>query len=77
MAGFLVLSEWGMKITPCPCPTADALLQACLDVVLPYVVEREQFGKAIGEFQVRVALRYAERRFVGLHCAALRCVAVS
>ena len=28
------------------------ILQACLDVVLPYVHEREQFGQAIGEFQL-------------------------
>ncbi len=28
------------------------LMQACLDVVLPYVHERKQFGKAIGEFQL-------------------------
>ena len=28
------------------------LMQSCLDVVLPYVGERKQFGKNIGEFQV-------------------------
>ena len=28
------------------------LMQACLDVVLPYVHERRQFGQAIGEFQL-------------------------
>ncbi len=28
------------------------IMQACLDVVLPYVHEREQFGKPIGEFQL-------------------------
>lgn len=27
------------------------IMQACLDIVLPYVRERKQFGKAIGEFQ--------------------------
>lgn len=27
------------------------IMQACLDVVLPYIRQREQFGKAIGEFQ--------------------------
>ena len=28
------------------------IMQACLDVVLPYVHERRQFGQAIGEFQL-------------------------
>ncbi len=28
------------------------IMQACLDVVLPYVRERKQFGKAIGSFQM-------------------------
>jgi hypothetical protein len=28
------------------------LMQACLDVALPYSAERQQFGKRIGEFQV-------------------------
>lgn len=28
------------------------LMQACLDVVLPYVRQREQFGRPIGEFQL-------------------------
>ncbi len=28
------------------------IMQACLDVVLPYLHERKQFGKAIGEFQL-------------------------
>lgn len=28
------------------------IMQACLDVVLPYVHEREQFGQKIGEFQL-------------------------
>ena len=28
------------------------IMLACLDVVLPYVHERKQFGKAIGEFQL-------------------------
>jgi alkylation response protein AidB-like acyl-CoA dehydrogenase len=27
-------------------------MQACMDVVLPYVHERKQFGQAIGEFQL-------------------------
>jgi isovaleryl-CoA dehydrogenase len=28
------------------------LMQACMDLVLPYVVQRKQFGKAIGEFEL-------------------------
>ena len=28
------------------------VMQACLDVVIPYIHEREQFGKPIGEFQL-------------------------
>ena len=28
------------------------IMQACLDVVLPYVHERKQFGRSIGEFQL-------------------------
>jgi isovaleryl-CoA dehydrogenase len=28
------------------------IMQACLDTVLPYLHERKQFGKAIGEFQL-------------------------
>ncbi|HQT46035.1 MAG: acyl-CoA dehydrogenase [Acidocella sp. 20-63-7] len=31
------------------------ILQACLDVVLPYVRERKQFGQAIGSFQLMQA----------------------
>jgi len=31
------------------------IMQACLDVVLPYVRERRQFGKAIGAFQLMQA----------------------
>ncbi|MFN3398401.1 MAG: isovaleryl-CoA dehydrogenase [Sulfurimicrobium sp.] len=28
------------------------LMQACMDVVIPYIHDREQFGQAIGEFQL-------------------------
>ena len=28
------------------------IMQACLDVVIPYIHERKQFGKSIGEFQL-------------------------
>ncbi len=31
------------------------IMQACLDVVLPYVRERQQFGRAIGSFQLMQA----------------------
>lgn len=31
------------------------IMQACLDVVLPYIRERKQFGKAIGTFQLMQA----------------------
>ncbi len=31
------------------------IMQACLDVVLPYVRDRKQFGQAIGEFQLMQA----------------------
>jgi isovaleryl-CoA dehydrogenase len=38
------------------------IMQACLDVVLPYIHERKQFGQAIGEFQLmqgKIADMYA------------------
>ena len=38
------------------------IMQACLDLVLPYVRERKQFGQAIGEFQLmqgKIADMYA------------------
>ncbi|MGB3620651.1 MAG: isovaleryl-CoA dehydrogenase, partial [Ketobacter sp.] len=31
------------------------IMLACLDIVLPYIHERQQFGKAIGEFQLMQA----------------------
>jgi isovaleryl-CoA dehydrogenase len=39
------------------------IMQACLDVVLPYVHERKQFGQSIGEFQLmqgKIADMYAD-----------------
>ena len=39
------------------------IMQACLDVVLPYVHDRKQFGQSIGEFQLiqgKVADMYTE-----------------
>lgn len=34
---------------------AVGIMQACLDIVVPYVHERKQFGQAIGEFQLMQA----------------------
>ncbi|WDI32034.1 isovaleryl-CoA dehydrogenase [Hyphococcus flavus] len=31
---------------------STGIMQACLDVVIPYIHERKQFGKSIGEFQL-------------------------
>lgn len=31
------------------------IMQACMDVVIPYVHDRQQFGRAIGEFQIMQA----------------------
>ena len=31
------------------------IMQACLDVVLPYIKERKQFGKSLGDFQLMQA----------------------
>jgi isovaleryl-CoA dehydrogenase len=31
---------------------STGIMRACLDVVIPYIHERKQFGKAIGEFQL-------------------------
>ncbi len=31
---------------------STGLMQACMDVVIPYIHERKQFGRAIGEFQL-------------------------
>ncbi|MEM6999364.1 MAG: isovaleryl-CoA dehydrogenase [Pseudomonadota bacterium] len=39
------------------------IMQACLDAVVPYIHDRQQFGQAIGEFQLmqgKVADMYAE-----------------
>lgn len=39
------------------------IMQACLDLVMPYVHERKQFGQAIGEFQLiqaKIADMYTE-----------------
>lgn len=31
---------------------STGIMQACMDIVIPYIHERKQFGKAIGEFQL-------------------------
>ncbi len=39
------------------------IMQACLDIVIPYIHDRQQFGKSIGEFQLiqgKVADMYTE-----------------
>jgi isovaleryl-CoA dehydrogenase len=39
------------------------IMQACMDVVVPYMHERKQFGQAIGEFQLmqgKMADMYAD-----------------
>jgi isovaleryl-CoA dehydrogenase len=39
------------------------IMQACMDVVVPYLHERQQFGQAIGEFQLmqgKIADMYTE-----------------
>lgn len=40
------------------------LMSACLDVVLPYVHQREQFGQPIGEFQLM------QGKLADMYCAA-------
>jgi isovaleryl-CoA dehydrogenase len=36
-------------------PGPLGIMQACLDIVMPYVRERKQFGKPIGTFQLMQA----------------------
>lgn len=43
------------------------LMQSCLDVVLPYVGERKQFGKNIGEFQVHLPCFYLQLEYSLIH----------
>ncbi len=47
------------------------IMQACLDVVLPYVCERKQFGQAVGEFQLmqgKIADLYASLNASRAYC---------
>ena len=54
------------------------IMQACLDVVLPYVRERKQFGKPIADFQAvqhqiaRAATELEAARLLVYHAARLR-----
>jgi isovaleryl-CoA dehydrogenase len=36
-------------------------MQACLDTVLPYVQERQQFGRPIGDFQL-MQVKYSNQQ---------------
>ena len=54
------------------------IMQACMDIVLPYVHERKQFGKSIGEFeliQAKLADMYtglmASRSYLIYRCQSL------
>lgn len=51
------------------------IMQACMDIVLPYVHERKQFGKAIGEFQL-VQGKLADM-YVGMNAARAYVYAVA
>ncbi len=51
------------------------IMQACLDVVLPYVRERRQFGQPIGTFQLMQA-KIADM-YVALNSARAYCYAVA
>ncbi|AKM10382.1 isovaleryl-CoA dehydrogenase [Croceicoccus naphthovorans] len=51
------------------------IIQACLDVVIPYVRERKQFGRPIGEFQLMQA-KIADM-YVGLQSARAYSYAVA
>ncbi len=51
------------------------IMQACLDVVVPYVHEREQFGQPIGEFQIMQA-KLADM-YVGMNAAKAYVYAVA
>ena len=51
------------------------IMQACLDVVLPYVRERRQFGRPIGEFQLMQA-KVADM-YVALNASRSYCYSVA
>lgn len=43
------------------------LMHAMLDITLPYVNQRKQFGKRIGEFQVKYNLSYLSMHYLSLY----------
>jgi isovaleryl-CoA dehydrogenase len=50
------------------------IMQACLDVVIPYIHDRKQFGKAIGEFQLmqgKLADMYTQMNASRAYCYAV------
>lgn len=51
------------------------IMQACIDIVLPYVHQREQFGQAIGEFQL-IQAKLADM-YTGLNSARAYLYAVA
>jgi alkylation response protein AidB-like acyl-CoA dehydrogenase len=58
--------HWALRAGPL------GIMQACLDVVLPYVHERQQFGQPIGEFQLiqgKLADMYATTQVQSVHGA--------
>ncbi len=55
------------------------IMAACLDVVVPYVHERKQFGQSIGEFQLMQgklagAILYASERATWMAGEAIQCL---
>ncbi|KAJ0550938.1 putative isovaleryl-CoA dehydrogenase [Helianthus annuus] len=54
------------------------IMQACLDVALPYVREREQFGRPIGQFQLMEdcagAILFAAERATQVALQAIQCL---
>lgn len=50
------------------------LMQSCLDVVLPYVHQREQFGTPIGEFQLIQVHTYTRSSFLSYLASRKRIV---
>jgi isovaleryl-CoA dehydrogenase len=47
----VLMSGWTTS-APCSRPGPLGIMQACMDVVMPYVHDRKQFGQPIGTFQL-------------------------